>query len=103
MRVLSNEEKIVKRLITSAMASMLFSAAGFAQDSSRIPGPTSPALDPAPKLSFQTLDRNRDGKLTPDEARANTSVAAKFAVADKNGDGSLSAAEFNAYFNKPND
>lgn len=50
--------------------------------------------------SFDALDKNRDGRLAPDEAQANGAVAAGFAAADKNGDGYLSRAEFLAHFER---
>lgn len=51
--------------------------------------------------SFETLDKNKDGKLSQEEAKANSTVAAAFTLADKSGDNALSKAEFNAYFSRP--
>lgn len=93
----------MNRSIASALIAALISAGALAQGvPPAIPRPTTPAIggDAAAKLSFEALDKDRDGKLTPDEARANTTVAANFAAADKNNDGSLSRAEFETYFNK---
>lgn len=50
--------------------------------------------------SFDALDKNRDGRLAPDEAQASATVAAGFATADKNADGYLSRAEFQAQFER---
>lgn len=46
-------------------------------------------------VSFDVLDKDKDGVITASEARANPAVAARFAAADKNEDGYLSRAEFN--------
>ena len=53
------------------------------------------------KAAFDTLDKNKDGKLSQEEAKADSTVAAAFTLADKSGDNTLSKAEFNAYFNRP--
>lgn len=50
--------------------------------------------------SFEQLDKDRDGRISQDEARASAEVAARFASADKNGDSHLSRAEFQAQFNR---
>lgn len=48
------------------------------------------------KVSFQDLDTNRDGQITPDEAKRAPEVKASFTQADANKDGKLDAAEFAA-------
>ena len=45
--------------------------------------------------SFEALDKDKDGLITASEARADATVASRFAAADKNQDGYLSRAEFN--------
>ena len=45
---------------------------------------------------FTTLDTNRDGMVTPDEAQAFTDLAAVFSQADRNQDGRLSEDEYTA-------
>lgn len=47
-----------------------------------------------PRIDFQAADANSDGKLTPDELRAYG--AARFALADTDGNGALSAQEMEA-------
>lgn len=47
-----------------------------------------------PRIDFQAADANSDGKLTPDELRAYG--AARFASADTDGSGTLSAQEMEA-------
>jgi Ca2+-binding EF-hand superfamily protein len=47
--------------------------------------------------SFEALDRNRDGFLTPDEVKDNTDLEGAFAGIDTDGDGRISPAEFQAW------
>lgn len=49
---------------------------------------------PAPSAGFELYDRNRDGRVTPDEFRAQGGDEKAFRAADKNGDNRLSAQEF---------
>ena len=46
------------------------------------------------RLAFSRVDTDKDGKLTPDEAAALPTVAAKFALLDANKDGFISEDEF---------
>ena len=48
---------------------------------------------------FKAADKDRDGALTLAEAKGMPTLEAKFASVDTNGDGKVSAEEFNA-FNK---
>ena len=59
-----------------------------------------PALAQDASLVCTALDANKDGKVTQAEAQKNAAVAQMFAQADKNKDGSLSKAEFEAAFGK---
>ncbi len=52
---------------------------------------------PDTKVSFESLDTNRDGHVTKDEAQADKAISARFAKLDRNDDGKLSQWEFNAY------
>lgn len=54
----------------------------------------------APRVSFDSLDANKDGTISEQEAKASLAVTAAFGTADKNGDGLLTRDEFNAYFSK---
>jgi Ca2+-binding EF-hand superfamily protein len=54
--------------------------------------------DPDP--GFNALDKNKDGYLSPSEARGNPYVAKEFKSADSNGDGKLSRAEYLAQMAK---
>lgn len=53
-------------------------------------------MDTGSAPSLAELDRNRDGAVDKQEAKASPSVAASFDKADTNKDGKLSAAELNA-------
>ena len=53
------------------------------------------ASEPAPLTSFQELDLNGDGLLSPFEA--NDELAADFTVWDSNGDGKVSGTEYARY------
>ena len=48
-------------------------------------------------LAFSTLDSNKDGKLSLQEARADPGLYAAFEMLDLNHDGFLSPAEFQAW------
>jgi len=56
--------------------------------------PAKPELQP---VDFQKLDRNHDGKLSAQEARADAELTAEFDTLDVNHDGFLSPAEFQAW------
>ena len=51
-------------------------------------------------MTFEQLDTNADGKITPEEMEAR--AAARFAEADANGDGKLTAEELQASFKRGN-
>lgn len=51
--------------------------------------------------SFQDLDANHDGQITPAEAKKSPEVNNKFTQADANKDGKLDAAEFAALETMP--
>ena len=53
------------------------------------------------KVSFQDLDTNHDGVISPDEAKKAPEIAKKFVQADTNQDGKLDAAEFAALETMP--
>lgn len=54
------------------------------------------AAEPRGPVSFESLDVDKDGVITVIESRADRNVAARFSTADKNQDGYLSKAEFDA-------
>jgi len=48
-------------------------------------------------IAFSTLDTNKDGKISLEEARADPGLYEDFAMLDVNHDGFLSPAEFQAW------
>jgi Ca2+-binding EF-hand superfamily protein len=54
------------------------------------------AAEPRGAVSFESLDVDRDGVITVIESKADKNVSARFSTADKNQDGYLSKAEFDA-------
>ena len=54
------------------------------------------AEPPRGPASFESLDVDKDGVITVIESKADKNVAARFSTADKNQDGYLSKAEFDA-------
>lgn len=55
------------------------------------------AQDKPQSSTFEALDRNRDGRISLDEASANDKLFTLFKGLDSNKDGSLSKEEFVAY------
>ena len=47
-----------------------------------------------PAVSFDTLDANKDGRISMPEASADPKLVETFSAADKNGDGYLDSAEY---------
>jgi hypothetical protein len=53
-----------------------------------------PATPAGQSGSFDTLDTNKDGRISMPEATADPRLVETFSTADKNGDGYLDNAEF---------
>jgi len=51
--------------------------------------------------SFDTLDANKDGRISMPEASADPRLVESFSSADKNGDGYLDNAEYDSTAKKP--
>ena len=79
--------KISKSLIAAAVFATLPLAA-FAGDKDKTMTPTGTATS----AQFNTLDTNRDGRISPAEAANDTKIV--FSTADKNGDGFLDSSEY---------
>jgi hypothetical protein len=79
--------KISTSLIAAA-AMTLLPLAVIAGDKDKSPAP----MGTASKAQFDTLDTDRDGRLSPTEAASDSKIV--FRSADKNGDGYLDNAEF---------
>jgi EF hand len=58
------------------------------------------AGETATTMSFESLDKNADQKLTASEAMPDKALSDSFAKADTNKDGYISRAEFDAYTKK---
>ena len=47
--------------------------------------------------SFESLDKNADGRITPSEASAREGLSSSFSTADVNADGGLTKQEYNSW------
>ena len=79
--------KVTQSLIATAVVTLLPLAA-FAGDKDKMPAP----MGTATSAQFDTLDTNRDGRLTPLEAATDAKIV--FKSADKNADGFLDSSEY---------
>jgi len=68
------------------------SASALAQTGSGAPAMPPPATQLKP--TFDQLDRNKDGAIDAQEAKADAIVSGQFAKLDANGDGKLDRSEF---------
>src|SRR5262245_14814518 len=102
-RVQAKEHDMNTSIKVLALASLLVGAAALAQDP---PKTDTPKTD-TPQTSttdnaadnqwpdFATLDKNGDGSISKDEAKAQSLLASRFQEIDRDADGKLSAAEYN--------
>lgn len=58
--------------------------------------PALSALAQGSPATFESLDANKDGRISATEARKDKTVSSRFASADKDQDGYLNRAEFEA-------
>ena len=79
--------KLSKSIIAAAVFATLPLAA-FAGDKDKTMTPAGTATS----AQFNTLDLNRDGRISPAEAANDTKIV--FSTADKNGDGFLDSSEY---------
>ena len=79
-------------LMATALAALLTGHAAWAQTEQATAGAVSRDLE----KQFTTLDRNGDGFISQDELSGNAAFAKAFDAADKNHDGKLDRAEFQA-------
>lgn len=78
------------KLLAVAAAVALIPLAGIAGEGDKKP----PASTSSRTASFDTLDANKDGRISMPEASADPQLVESFSTADKNGDGYLDNAEF---------
>ena len=79
--------KLSKSLIAAA-AVVVLPLAAFAGDKDKTQAP----MGTAASAQFDTLDTNRDGRISPAEAATDSKIV--FSTADKNGDGYLDSSEY---------
>jgi hypothetical protein len=77
------------KLLVAAVIALVPLAAGAADNSK-----TQPATPAGQSGSFETLDSNKDGRISMPEASADPKLVEGFSTADKNGDGYLDNSEF---------
>ena len=80
----------MKTTLLAAAIVALLPLAGAAAEGAKAP-PSTPSGQSA---SFDTLDANKDGRISMPEASADPQLVETFSTADKNGDGYLDNAEF---------
>jgi hypothetical protein len=83
------------KLLATAAALALLPLAGIAAEGDKTTSP-SPA-----GATFDTLDANKDGRISMPEASVDPNLVESFSVADKNGDGYLDNSEFELSARKP--
>jgi hypothetical protein len=79
--------KISKSLIAAA-AVVALPLGAFAGDKNKAPAP----MGTEASAQFDTLDTNRDGRISPAEASTDSKIV--FSTVDKNGDGYLDNTEY---------
>ncbi|GAB3351887.1 EF-hand domain-containing protein [Lysobacter tyrosinilyticus] len=62
-----------------------------------MPATPAPAMPTDSGMSFEDMDKNKDGSVTKDELADTEMLSQHFATADKDGDGKLSKAEVDAH------
>jgi Ca2+-binding EF-hand superfamily protein len=90
--------KASRLLIAGAVAALLPLAGAFAQSP---PPQTDPSTQPAQEsqqpqqqgATFESLDKDGDGKISKAEAASNANVSQQFSRYDKNGDGFIEKEE----------
>jgi Ca2+-binding EF-hand superfamily protein len=85
-----------KFLATAVVA--LIPLAGVAAEGDK----SQPKTPAGQSVSFDTLDANKDGRISMPEASADPRLVESFSSADKNGDGYLDNAEFDSAARKQN-
>jgi len=86
----------MNKLLAAAVVALI-PLAGIAAEGSK----TRPDVPTGPSAGFDTLDANKDGRISMPEASADPKLVESFSTADKNGDGYLDNAEFDNSAVKP--
>lgn len=79
----------MKKTLIAAAVAALIPLAGLAAE-----GQKQPATPAGQSGSFDTLDANKDGRISMPEASADPKLVETFSSADKNGDGYLDNSEY---------
>jgi hypothetical protein len=95
----TRKETRMKTRLLAATAVALIPLAGLAAEGGKTPVPAMPAGQSA---SFDTLDANKDGRISMPEASADPKLVESFSSADKNGDGYLDASEYSTATDRTN-
>ena len=86
----------MNKLLAAAVVALI-PLAGIAAEGNK----AGPAVPPGQSGTFDTLDANKDGRISMPEASADPKLVESFSTADKNGDGYLDNAEFDSSAAKP--
>jgi hypothetical protein len=81
----------MKTQLLAATVVALIPLVGFAGEGNK---PADPATPAGQSGSFDTLDANKDGRISMPEASADPKLVEGFSTADKNGDGYLDNSEY---------
>jgi hypothetical protein len=92
----SSQEIHMNKLLAAAVVALI-PLAGIAAEGDK----TRPATPAGQSGTFETLDANKDGRISMPEASADPKLVESFSAADKNGDGYLDNAEFDNSVAKP--
>jgi hypothetical protein len=84
-----HKEICMNKLLAAAIVASI-PLAGIAAEGDK----TQPAVPAGQSGSFDTLDANKDGRISMPEASADPKLVEVFSTSDKNGDGYLDNAEF---------
>ena len=79
----------MKKMLIAAAVVALIPLAGVAAEGSK-----KPASSAGQSAAFDTLDANKDGRISMPEASADPKLVETFSSADKNGDGYLDNSEY---------
>jgi EF hand domain-containing protein len=92
----TSKEKLMNKLLAAALIASI-PLAGVTAEGNKTP----PATPAGQSGTFETLDANKDGRISMPEASADPRLVEIFSTADKNGDGYLDNAEFDSSTVKP--
>jgi hypothetical protein len=86
-----SQEKVMKTKLLAATLVALIPFAGIAAEGNK----TQAATPAGQSGTFDSLDANKDGRISMPEASADPKLVERFSTADKNGDGYLDNDEYN--------